>query len=85
MWAASMAASQNIGVPWIICKQFDAPESVVRSSILKTLSIVPLLGVSGLFTLSSIIAISLISIPLRTQTVFYLMILSIVYIYIFVA
>lgn len=30
MWAASMAVSQNIGVPWIMCQQFDAPESVVR-------------------------------------------------------
>lgn len=29
MWAASMAVSQNIGVPWIMCQQFDAPESVV--------------------------------------------------------
>ena len=28
-WAASMAVSQNIGVPWIMCQQFDAPESVV--------------------------------------------------------
>ncbi|EXB53550.1 Beta-galactosidase 10 [Morus notabilis] len=30
MWAASMAVSQNIGVPWIMCQQFDAPETVVR-------------------------------------------------------
>lgn len=29
MWAASMAVSQNTGVPWIMCQQFDAPESVV--------------------------------------------------------
>ncbi|PON61835.1 Glycoside hydrolase [Parasponia andersonii] len=28
MWSASMAVSQNIGVPWIMCQQFDAPESV---------------------------------------------------------
>jgi hypothetical protein len=30
MWAASMAVSQNIGVPWIMCQQFDAPDTVVR-------------------------------------------------------
>lgn len=29
MWAASMAVSQNIGVPWIMCQQFDAPDTVV--------------------------------------------------------
>lgn len=31
MWAASMAVSQNIGVPWIMCQQFDAPESVINT------------------------------------------------------
>ena len=30
MWAANMAVSQNIGVPWIMCQQFDAPDTVVR-------------------------------------------------------
>lgn len=29
-WAAQMAVSQNTGVPWIMCQQFDAPPSVVR-------------------------------------------------------
>lgn len=29
MWAAQMAVSQNIGVPWMMCQQFDAPDSVV--------------------------------------------------------
>ncbi|XP_024019187.1 beta-galactosidase 10 isoform X2 [Morus notabilis] len=31
MWAASMAVSQNIGVPWIMCQQFDAPETVINT------------------------------------------------------
>ncbi|KAL6958033.1 Beta-galactosidase 10 [Sarracenia purpurea var. burkii] len=30
MWAAKMALSQNIGVPWIMCQQYDAPDPVVR-------------------------------------------------------
>ena len=30
MWAASMALSQNTGVPWIMCQQYDAPDPVVR-------------------------------------------------------
>lgn len=29
MWAAQMAVSQNIGVPWIMCQQYDAPDPVV--------------------------------------------------------
>ncbi|GMN33171.1 hypothetical protein TIFTF001_004011 [Ficus carica] len=31
MWAASTAVSQNTGVPWIMCQQFDAPESVINT------------------------------------------------------
>lgn len=31
LWSASMAVSQNIGVPWIMCQQFDAPESVINT------------------------------------------------------
>ncbi|EEF39470.1 beta-galactosidase, putative [Ricinus communis] len=31
MWAAQMAVSQNIGVPWIMCQQFDAPNSVINT------------------------------------------------------
>ncbi|CAK9153430.1 unnamed protein product [Ilex paraguariensis] len=29
LWAARMALSQNIGVPWIMCEQFDAPDPVI--------------------------------------------------------
>ena len=29
MWAASMALSKSIGVPWIMCQQYDAPGPVV--------------------------------------------------------
>lgn len=28
-WCAQMAVAQNIGVPWIMCQQSDAPSSVV--------------------------------------------------------
>ncbi|KAL5755424.1 hypothetical protein ACOSP7_023644 [Xanthoceras sorbifolium] len=31
MWAARMAVSQNIGVPWIMCQQFDAPDTVIST------------------------------------------------------
>ena len=30
LWAAKMAVSQNTGVPWIMCQQWDAPDPVVR-------------------------------------------------------
>ncbi|KAJ4838181.1 hypothetical protein Tsubulata_032522 [Turnera subulata] len=30
-WAADMAVSQNIGVPWIMCQQFDSPPSVINT------------------------------------------------------
>lgn len=30
-WAANMAVSQNTGVPWIMCQQFDPPDTVVRT------------------------------------------------------
>ena len=30
-WSASMAVSQNIGVPWMMCQQWDAPATVVKS------------------------------------------------------
>ncbi|XP_031092539.1 beta-galactosidase 10 isoform X1 [Ipomoea triloba] len=29
LWAAKMAVSQNTGVPWIMCEQFDAPIEVI--------------------------------------------------------
>lgn len=28
-WAAAMAVGQQTGVPWVMCKQDDAPEPVV--------------------------------------------------------
>ncbi|GAB4835526.1 Beta-galactosidase 10 [Ancistrocladus abbreviatus] len=31
MWAARMALSQNIGVPWIMCQQWDAPDPVINT------------------------------------------------------
>uniref|UniRef100_A0A7N0U170 Beta-galactosidase n=1 Tax=Kalanchoe fedtschenkoi TaxID=63787 RepID=A0A7N0U170_KALFE len=31
MWAAKMAVSQNIGVPWIMCQQNDAPDPVINT------------------------------------------------------
>nr|XP_043634605.1 beta-galactosidase 8 [Erigeron canadensis] len=30
-WAASMATSLNTGVPWVMCQQKDAPESVINT------------------------------------------------------
>lgn len=30
-WAGNMALSQNIGVPWIMCKQKDAPGAVINT------------------------------------------------------
>ncbi|XP_050232309.1 beta-galactosidase 3-like isoform X2 [Mercurialis annua] len=30
-WAASMAVSMNTGVPWVMCKQFDAPDPVINT------------------------------------------------------
>ncbi|KAK4780301.1 hypothetical protein SAY87_016407 [Trapa incisa] len=31
IWAATMAVSQNIGVPWIMCQQPDAPDPVINT------------------------------------------------------
>uniref|UniRef100_A0A1D1Y0M8 Beta-galactosidase n=3 Tax=Anthurium amnicola TaxID=1678845 RepID=A0A1D1Y0M8_9ARAE len=31
MWAADMALSQDIGVPWIMCQQYDAPDHVINT------------------------------------------------------
>ncbi|ONK73107.1 uncharacterized protein A4U43_C04F27330 [Asparagus officinalis] len=31
MWAASMALSQDIGIPWIMCQQYDAPNHVINT------------------------------------------------------
>lgn len=31
-WAAQMAVGLNTGVPWIMCKQEDAPDPVVSTS-----------------------------------------------------
>ncbi|URE13790.1 Glycosyl hydrolases family 35 [Musa troglodytarum] len=30
-WAVNMALSQNIGVPWIMCQQYDAPDNVINT------------------------------------------------------
>ncbi|KAK7283549.1 hypothetical protein RIF29_13131 [Crotalaria pallida] len=30
-WAANMAVAQNIGVPWMMCKQKDAPDPVINA------------------------------------------------------
>ncbi|KAM5550059.1 beta-galactosidase 13 [Rosa sericea] len=30
-WAANLAVGQNIGVPWIMCKQKDAPDPVINT------------------------------------------------------
>ncbi|KAI3887657.1 hypothetical protein MKX03_014213, partial [Papaver bracteatum] len=30
-WAAKMAVSQNVGVPWIMCQQKDAPEPMINT------------------------------------------------------
>lgn len=32
-WAAKMAVGLNTGVPWLMCKEDDAPDPVVRSSL----------------------------------------------------
>ncbi|KAL0928744.1 hypothetical protein M5K25_000663 [Dendrobium thyrsiflorum] len=31
LWAADMALSQSIGVPWIMCQQYDAPAHVINT------------------------------------------------------
>lgn len=33
-WCAKMATSLNIGVPWIMCQQEDAPPPIVSLSLL---------------------------------------------------
>ena len=33
-WAAKMAVGLNIGVPWVMCKQDDPPDPIVRFSSL---------------------------------------------------
>ena len=30
-WAARMALSLDAGVPWVMCRQTDAPDEIVRS------------------------------------------------------
>jgi len=32
-WAAHMAISMDTGVPWVMCKEFDAPDPVVRKLV----------------------------------------------------
>lgn len=31
-WAANMAVGLGTGVPWVMCKQTDAPDPIVSSS-----------------------------------------------------
>lgn len=31
-WAAKMAVATNTGVPWVMCKQDDAPDPVVTTT-----------------------------------------------------
>lgn len=33
-WAAQMAVAQKTGVPWVMCKQDDAPDPIVSKSAL---------------------------------------------------
>ena len=35
-WAAKMAIATDTGVPWVMCKEDDAPDPVVSSFILLT-------------------------------------------------
>lgn len=37
-WAASMAVNLNTGVPWIMCKQDEVPDPIVRASALYEIS-----------------------------------------------
>lgn len=32
-WAAQMAVSMDTGVPWVMCKESDAPDPVVRKLV----------------------------------------------------
>lgn len=34
-WAAGMALALDAGVPWVMCKQTDAPENIVRTHHLR--------------------------------------------------
>lgn len=34
-WAAKMALAQDTGVPWIMCKQDDAPDPIVSFIIVQ--------------------------------------------------
>lgn len=38
-WAANMAVGLGTGVPWVMCKEEDAPDPVVSSLILFNLQI----------------------------------------------
>lgn len=38
-WAAQMAVGLKTGVPWIMCKQLDAPDPVVRNVLVTYLKI----------------------------------------------
>lgn len=36
-WAAAMAVGLDTGVPWVMCKQQDAPDPIVRSHLHHTI------------------------------------------------
>ena len=36
-WAAKMAVGLGTGVPWVMCKQDDAPDPIVRVSFVLSL------------------------------------------------
>lgn len=42
-WAASMAVGLGTGVPWVMCKENDAPDPVVSSLLLFLVSFASLL------------------------------------------
>jgi len=42
-WAASMAVGLGTGVPWVMCKQNDAPDPVASSLLLLLVSFASLL------------------------------------------
>lgn len=40
VWAAKMAVGLDTGVPWVMCKQDDAPDPVVSSIFIHSISLV---------------------------------------------
>ena len=46
-WAAHMAVGMDTGVPWVMCKQDDAPDPVVSSVINTHLHIYMIISLTG--------------------------------------